>query len=89
MRLRAVGVRFGTLVYQCRALDDAEAVLFVGDGQSEPPVVHVRLNERVGADDDVDPAAAQPFVNAVLLCLRQRAGQQLHPKTERRKQRRQ
>ena len=61
---------------------DAEALLFVDDDEPERFEGHVRLQEAVGADDDVDPAGGQAGQDGALLGVGSEAREHLDPDGE-------
>ena len=63
MRVFALGGKRGALV-------DAEAVLLVGDDESEIPILHVRREQGVRADDEGEVTGAETLVQrAAVFCL--------------------
>ena len=75
-----VGAGAAALGLQRQALVHAEAVLLVDDGEGEIAEDHVRLEQRVRADDDVDVAAGEALqhllARAALLAPREQADAQ-------------
>ncbi len=49
---------------------DAEALLLVDDGQAQFLELHVRADEAMGADDDIDASGGEALEDALLLAAR-------------------
>ena len=64
------------LLHQSEALQDAEAVLLVDDGEAEILELHVLFEQRVRADRHVRQAFGDQFLELDLLAAGERSGQQ-------------
>ena len=71
-------VRRGAEVAQQRALLDAEAVLLVDDREAELRERRVAVEQRVGADDDVDVAGGEPGRDLPAVGRADAVGEQRH-----------
>ena len=72
------------LLLERRALRDAEAVLLVRDDEAEMREVHIILDQRVRADDDVDLVARNGLMHRAPLLGRQVAREIADADAERR-----
>ena len=76
-------IHFGAQLLQEFLVGHPEALLLIDDHQPQVLELHIRLDQPVGADDDIHLAHAQLADDLILLLWRPEAGQHLHGGRER------